>query len=173
MLGRSALVALLIGSNLLAGCSGHQAQTAGATIGLLGGATTIVGIGVATGCEPFPDEDEETTCETDTWEPDPVNGLRVMGAGLFVLGVGALLYAAGAQDSHWNSSSNSSSTSTPASKSRSTPEESWTPTPPLERFEPTEASELPSSSDSHESPDSLDSPKQPESSRDSDSDPGW
>ncbi len=91
MLGRSALVALLIGSNLLAGCSAHQAQAAGGTIGVLGGATTIVGIGVAAGCEPFPD-DEETTCQTDDWEPHPVPGLQTAGVGLFLLGLGALIY---------------------------------------------------------------------------------
>jgi hypothetical protein len=151
MLGRSAVVALLLGSNLLACCTAHQAQAAGGTIGLLGGATTIVGIGVATGCEPFPDE-EETTCETDTWEPDPVNGLRVVGVGLFVLGVGALLYAAGAEDTNWSSSSSSSSNSSSGSgpNSRATPEEPWSPTPPLDRFEPTEASEMPASSEPEE-----------------------
>jgi hypothetical protein len=163
MLGRSAVVALLIGSNWLAGCSAHQTQAAGGTIGLLGGMTTIVGIGIAAGCEPFPD-DEETTCETDSWEPDPENGLRVMGAGLFVLGVGALLYVTGAQGSHGNS------TSSPSSKSRTTPEESWTPTPPLDRFEPTEASELPEPPAPRETPESTDPP--PPSS-DSESDSGW
>jgi hypothetical protein len=121
MLGRSAVVALLIGSSLLAGCSAHQAQTAGGTIGILGGATTIVGVGMAAGCEPFPD-DEETTCQTDTWEPDPVNGLRVAGVGLFLLGLGALIYVAGSDDTSWNASSPSD----------------VEPTPPLDRFEPTE-----------------------------------
>jgi hypothetical protein len=157
MLGRSALVALLIGSNLLAGCAAQHARTAGGTIAVLGGATTLVGLGMAAGCEPFPDE-EETTCQTDT-EPDPENGLRVAGVGLFLLGVGVLIYVAGSNDSNWSSSSDS--------KSKVTPEEPSTATPPLDRFEPTEESELPA----RDEPTSV--PPEPKELSDPASHSGW
>lgn len=97
MLGRTAMTLVLLGSNLLAGCTAHQGRTAGVGIGALGGATAIVGIGMATGCEPFPN-DEDATCQTDEWEPDPVNGLRVAGVGLFLLGLGAMIFAAATED---------------------------------------------------------------------------
>lgn len=100
---RHSILALLIASSALTGCSAHQMQSTGATLGLLGGATTIVGIGVAAGCEPFPDEG--TTCENDSWEPDPVNGFRVSLVGLFALGLGALMIATASDDSSPNSSS--------------------------------------------------------------------
>ncbi len=131
MLRRAALATLLIGSNTLTGCSAHHARTAGGTIGAVGGVTAIVGLGIATGCEPFTgDDDDETTCATDAWEPDPENGLRVGGVGLFLLAVGALLYVAGSDATNWSSSASATpdATATPPPEPAEPPDDPPAPT---------------------------------------------
>lgn len=80
------------------GCAAHARRDAGTLVAATGAVTSIVGLGVTLGCVPFEDNDDDPSndsCQDDGLEPNPEVGLPMLGIGIGIALIGAVLYGTG------------------------------------------------------------------------------